>query len=62
MDEKIRAIYKILTFLQSSMDFDSPDFDCISHKNLGISKQAWSICIEMLVENGYERMQMLKHI
>ena len=60
MDKNIRAIYKILTFLQTAMDYDSPDFECISYKNLGISKQAWSTCIEMLTESGYVKDASVK--
>ena len=60
MDKNIRAIYKILTFLQTAMDYDSPDFECISYKNLGISKQAWSTCIEMLTESGYVKGASVK--
>lgn len=53
MNDNFKCIYKILKALEASMDYDNPDFECISYKNLEISKQRWNAYIEMLSDSGY---------
>lgn len=38
MSEDFKAIYKILSILQKSMDFEEPDMKKISAENLGITR------------------------
>lgn len=53
MNDNFKCIYKILKAVEAALDYSSYDFECISHKNLEISKERWNAYIEMLVESGY---------
>ncbi len=52
IDKDFRAIYKILKYLKSAMDYDETDIEQISSKVLGISENRWFSRMEMLANNG----------
>ncbi len=53
MDKDFRAIYKVLKYLKSAMDYDETDIEQISSKALGISENRWLSIMEMLANDGY---------
>ncbi len=53
MSVESKLIYRILRFLQLSLDIDEPDFSPIEAESLDITKAKWSRIIKMLVDDGY---------
>ena len=51
--DNFKTIYKILKYLEQSMDYDEPDLDRISADALGISEQRWAAIMEMLAKEKY---------
>lgn len=51
--DNFEIIYKILHFLEMTMDNDAIDFEFILPKSLGITKNRWEKIIVMLVEEGF---------
>ena len=53
MSEDFKAIYKILSILQKSMDFEEPDMKKISAENLGITRPRREALLRLLTKSGY---------
>lgn len=51
--DNFKAVYKILSTLEKSMDLPEADLDSIDHKALDISKERWCRYIEMMLDVGY---------
>lgn len=51
--DNFKIIYKILSYLEKSMDYDEFDVRPISHTALGISRERWESVLVMLQKNGY---------
>ena len=51
--DNFKAVYKILSTLEKSMDYPEFDMDRISANTLGISQERWNRYIEMMVDVGY---------
>lgn len=51
--DNFKVIYKILTYLEKSMDFEESDYSCIDSKHLNIPYPRWAILLENLLEAGY---------
>lgn len=51
--DNFKAVYKILSTLEKSMDLVEVDMDAIDHVALGISKERWCRYIEMMLDVGY---------
>ena len=61
MDE-FEVIYKILRFLNKSMDCDELDLTAISSERFGITKKRWLAIIEMLADRKYiDGVQIYRH-
>ena len=60
MSDNFKCIYKILRALEAAMDYPEFDFECISAKELDISKERWSAYIEMLSDSGYVKGVVIK--
>lgn len=48
-----KIIYKILCYLEASMDAEEVDLAAISHTALGISRERWEQLLILMVESGY---------
>ena len=48
-----KAVYKILTVLEKSMDMEEFNMDLISPERLGVSHERWSKYMEMISDVGY---------
>ena len=63
MSEDFRTIYKILSILQKSMDFEVLDIRRLSADNLGITEPKRKAILGMLLKNGYiEGFQVIQYI
>ncbi len=51
--DNFKAVYKILSALEKSMDLPEVDMEAIDHKALDISKERWCRYIEMMLDVGY---------
>ena len=51
--DNFKIIYKILKFLEGSLDFEQTDVAAISHQRLGITKERWEQLLIMLQDGGY---------
>lgn len=47
------AIYRILSYLEQTMDYDMPDMSRISSSVLGLSANRWLALLRLLEEAGY---------
>lgn len=48
-----KIIYRILKYLQSSLDVDEPDFSVIGAEALNMTQAKWSRIMKMLADSGY---------
>lgn len=63
MSENFRTIYKILSILQKSMDYEVLDIRRLSADNLGITESKRKVLLGMLLKNGYvEGFQVIQYI
>ena len=63
MSEDFRTIYKILSILQKSMDYEVVDIRRLSVDNLGITEPKRKALLGMLLKNGYvEGFQVIQYI
>mgnify|MGYP004608944103 FL=1 len=63
MSEDFRTIYKILSILQKSMDYEVIDIRRLSADNLGITEPKRKALLGMLLKNGYvEGFQVIQYI
>ena len=63
MSEDFRTIYKILSILQKSMDYEVLDVRRLSADNLGITEPKRKALLGMLLKNGYvEGFQVIQYI
>ena len=51
--DNFKVIYKILKFLEASMDYEEVDYSRISHEALGVSKPRWEQLLVLLAESSY---------
>lgn len=51
--DNFKIIYKILRYLEKSMDFEERDTAPITADALGVSQERWLELMVMLSENGY---------
>jgi len=51
--DNFKIIYKILKFLEMSLDYEMTDVDAISYQRLGITKERWEQLLIMLQDSGY---------
>lgn len=51
--DNFKVIYRILKYLEASMDCSEIDTDMISASALNITEERWRSIIIMLLENGY---------
>lgn len=63
MSEDFRTIYRMLSILQKSMDYEHVDIRRLSADNLGITESKRKVLLGMLLKNGYiEGFQMIQYI
>lgn len=63
MSEDFRTIYKILSILQKSMDYEIVDIRRLSADNLDITEPKRKSLLGMLLKNGYvEGFQVIQYI
>lgn len=63
MSEDFRTIYKILSILQKSMDYEVVDIRRLSADNLDITEPKRKALLCMLLKNGYvEGFQVIRYI
>lgn len=63
MSEDFRTIYKILSILQKSMDYEILDIRRLSADNLGVTEPRRRALLGMLLKNGYaEGFQAIQYI
>lgn len=63
MSEDFRTIYKILSILRKSMDYEVLDVRRLSADNLGITEPKRKALLSMLLKNGYvEGFQVIQYI
>ena len=63
MSEDFRTIYKILSILQKSMDYEVVDIRRLSADNLDITEPKRKALLGMLLKNGYvEGFQVIQYI
>ena len=63
MSEDFRTIYKILSILQKSMDYEVVDIRRLSADNLGITEPKRKALLGMLLKNEYiEGFQVIQYI
>lgn len=48
-----KVIYKILKYLESAMDYETPDMEPISAEQLRISYERWCALLILMQEEGY---------
>lgn len=51
--DNFKAVYKILSALEKSMDYPEVNMELIDNEALGISEERWSKYIEMMLDVGY---------
>lgn len=63
MSEDFRTIYRMLSILQKSMDYEHVDIRRLSADNLGITEPKRKTILGMLLKNGYvEGFQVIQYI
>lgn len=63
MSEDFRTIYRMLSILQKSMDYEHVDVRRLSADNLGITESKRKVLLGMLLKNGYvEGFQVIQYI
>lgn len=63
MLEDFRTIYRILSILQKSLDFEAIDVQRLSADNLAITEPKRKALLDMLLKNGYiEGFQVIQYI
>ena len=63
MSEDFRTIYKILSILQKSMDYEVVDIRRLSADNLDVTEPKRKALLGMLLKNGYvEGFQVIQYI
>ena len=63
MSENFRTIYKILSILQKSMDYEVLDIRKLSADNLDVTEPKRRALLGMLLKNGYvEGFQAIQYI
>lgn len=58
--DNFKAVYKILSTLEKSMDLPEVDLNAIDHNALEISKERWCRYIEMMLDVGYIKGASIK--
>ena len=53
MIDQFKAIYKILSAFEKSLDLEEFNPECVSPEVLGVSRERWEKYIQMLSEKGY---------
>ena len=51
--DNFKAVYKILTALEKSMDLEEFNLELISPQKLGVSQERWNKYMEMMLDVGY---------
>lgn len=51
--DNFKAVYKILSTLEASMDLDKANIDMFSADAIGVSQERWNKYIEMMLDVGY---------
>lgn len=51
--DNFRAVYKILSTLEKSMDLPEVNMELLDHNALDIKKERWNRYIEMMLDVGY---------
>lgn len=51
--DNFKAVYRILSTLEKSMDLPEMNMELLDHNALGISKERWNRYIEMMLDVGY---------
>lgn len=51
--DNFKVIYKILKYLESSLDYSETDLRCINATALKITEERWEQLMIMLYQNGY---------
>lgn len=51
--DNFKAVYKILSVLEKSMDLEEVNMELLDHNALGVTKQRWNRYIEMMLDVGY---------
>ena len=51
--DNFKAVYKILSTLEKTMDLPEVNMELLDHHALDISKERWNRYIEMMVDVGY---------
>lgn len=51
--DNFKIIYKILKFLEASLDYEQTDVDAISPGRLHITHERWEQLLIMMQDNGY---------
>lgn len=63
MSEDFRTIYRMLSILQKSMDYEHVDIRRLSADSLGITESKRKVLLGMLLKNGYvEGFQVIQYI
>lgn len=51
--DNFKAVYKILSVLEKSMDLEEVNMELLDHNALGVTKERWNRYIEMMLDVGY---------
>ncbi len=51
--DNFKAVYRILSALEKSMDYPQFDTDQIGHEALGVTQERWGRYMEMMADVGY---------
>lgn len=51
--DNFKIIFRILSYLEKSLDFEDVDLEAISAEHLGITENRWLFIMIMLIENNY---------
>ena len=51
--DNFKAVYRILSTLEKSMDLPEVNMELLDHNALGITKERWNRYIEMMLDVGY---------
>ena len=51
--DNFKAVYKILSSLEASMDLEKPNIDMFSAATLGVSYERWAKYMEMMLDCTY---------
>lgn len=58
--DNFKAVYKILSALEKSMDLPEVNMELLDHKALDVSKERWNRYIEMMLDVGYIKGATIK--